>query len=183
MTPSRSVDDRRVVQLLGAAVALLAVLVVGLGVAGALAWREVGALRRATAALGERAPGDTLKEVATRQGEASRQLAATVRDAERQIAQFQRRADELRSREGGGPMVVAARAVELMQLMTDQMMRALKQATAAQDVLAKAVRPLGAQEAVAGAGADGDRGARAGRHGDPQRGRDARGDGAPHGKR
>jgi hypothetical protein len=129
--------DPRVVRLLGAIAALLGVLVLGLGIATALAWRGVAQLRGELTGR-----GDVVKELAARQQEASRQLAAMVGDARRQIAQFEARAAELRRR-GNGPLETPARMAEMQQLMVDQMNLALKQATGMQDVLAKGSRPAG----------------------------------------
>lgn len=131
-------------KLLGILVGLTAVLVAALAIGSVVAWREYRQLRSAMAlALGEQrmSGGDVVKEVSTRQQAASAQLAAMVKDSERQIAQFEKRADSIREK-GGGPIDSVEKALDITQLMVDQSLLALKQSATLQDVLAKGARPL-----------------------------------------
>ncbi len=145
----------RVTTLLTAVVALLAILVVGLAAGAALAWREVRDARRALTldgGSGGVSARDTLDEIAQRQQRISSELAAMSRDASRQIAELERRAAVLRS-QGGGPVETAKRAVEMTQLMVDEMMLQLKLMSTLDSVLEKTSRPLEAQRALLGGGA------------------------------
>jgi hypothetical protein len=140
-------DDRRVVGLLTALVALVAVLVVGVAAGGIVLWREYGRLRGAIEAAGD-GGGTSVRDLAAeathRQEQASRELAAAARDATRQIAEFERRAERLRQQPSGA-VASAARAVEATQLMADQMLLQLKLMTTLDSVLEKTARPLDAQ--------------------------------------
>jgi hypothetical protein len=147
---------RRVTRLLTILVGLTALLLVGLAAGALVAWREYRDLRgAATLAMGEGSARAVVEEVSTRQRAASKQLAAIAADAERQIAQFERRAAAIRSQDGGGPIDAAAKAMNISQLMMDQSLLALKQTAALQDVLAKSSGPLASADAVGGI-ADGD---------------------------
>ena len=155
----RPVDtQQRVIKLLTALVALMAVLVVSLGVGAVIAWREYSRLRDAShAALGDRDAAALLEEMSARQQQALERLTAMVNDAERQTAAFERRAAAIRARDDGGPIDAAAKAVDLMALMVDQSILGLKQFTAVQDALVKGAPPLGAGAAREDAtDADGD---------------------------
>lgn len=138
-------------RLLTILVGLTALLLVGLATGALVAWREYRALRgAATVAMGEGASANALlEEVSIRQRAASEQLAAMVSDAERQVAQFERRAAAIR-RKDGGPIDSAAKAMDIAQLMMDQSLLALKQTAALQDVLAKSAAPLPSADAVGG---------------------------------
>lgn len=137
--------QQRVIRLLTALVALMAVLVVSLGVGAVIAWREYSRLRDASqAALGDRDAAALLEEMSARQQQALERLTSMVKDAERQTAAFERRAAAIRQRDGGGPIDAASKAVDLMTLMVDQSILALKQITAVQDALVKGAPPLGA---------------------------------------
>lgn len=135
------------VTLLAALVALVGLLAVGLALAGALAWREYARLRDAVEAAGD-GGGAPLRDLAAeathRQEQASRELATAARDATRQIDEFERRAERLRAQQGG-PVASAARAVEMAQLMADEMLLQLKLMNTLQSVLEKTARPLDAQ--------------------------------------
>jgi len=142
--------DGRVVKLLTALVALLGLLVVGLAAGGALAWRE---LRRAERAVGLAREGggptaqDVLAEASRRQQAIAAEMGAVARDANRQIAEFERRAARLREQGGGGAVDNAKRAIEMTQLMADELLLQLKLMRGLDDALEKATRPTPQREA------------------------------------
>jgi hypothetical protein len=137
--------QQRVVRLLTTLVALAAVLVVSLGLGAALAWREYSRLRTASqAALGDRGAGAIIEEVSARQQRAVDRLDAMGRDAKRQIAVFEKRAAEIRAKDGGGPIDSAAKALDIASLMMDQSLLALKLTTAMQEAIVKGALPLDA---------------------------------------
>ena len=136
------VSQRRIERLLGALVALTAVLCAALMLGGALAWREYGHARRAAdAVVGGRGVPALVEEMAARQRRAAERLSAMGADARKQIASFEKRATEIRAK-GGGPIDSAAKALDIATLMMDQSIFALKQSAAMQDAIVMA-GPLG----------------------------------------
>lgn len=150
MEPELGARDDRVVKLLAALVALAALLVVGAATGGLLLWREYRALR---ASVREVAAGDGASlrsvavEISERQQRAAEELDRATRDASRQIRRFEERADALRAK-GGGAIAEASRAVEMTQLMTDEMILQLKLMAALHGVLEKTLRPLAPERAL-----------------------------------
>jgi hypothetical protein len=156
MERDRGPGDDRVVKLLAVLVALVAVLVLGAAAGGVALWREYRSLRAAVQAVagGE---GASLRgvavEISGRQQRAADELTQVTRDAKREIARFERRADELRG-QGGGAIAAASRAVETTQLMTDEMILQLKLMAELHAVIEKTVRPLAPERALLEGGGD-----------------------------
>lgn len=145
----RSAQDngRRIVNLLTALVALTGALAVGLAIGLFLLWREYRDLRDAAAlAAGEQGMSarEVVEEVSRRQEAFSAQLAAEGKETARQVAEFERRAADIR-KQGGGPIDSAQKAVDIAQLMMDQSLLALKQTATLHEALQKSSRPLAAQ--------------------------------------
>jgi hypothetical protein len=144
MEPTTAPADRRVVNLLGALVALVALLVVGLAAGGALLWREYARLERAVGLArddGGASLRDVLAEASRRQQAIAAEMGAVSRDSTRQIADFERRAEKLREQGTGGAIDNAKRAVEMTQLMSDELLLQLKLMRALDDAFEKATRP------------------------------------------
>lgn len=147
MERSAQNNGRRIVNLLTALVALTGALAVGLAVVLFLLWRDYRDLRHAVAfAAGEQGMSarEVVEEVSRRQEAFSAQLAAEGKETARQVAEFERRAADIR-KQGGGPIDSAQKAVDIAQLMMDQSLLALKQTATLHEVLQKSSRPLAAQ--------------------------------------
>jgi hypothetical protein len=143
----------RIVKLLTALVMLTSVLVLALAAGGALLWREYATLR---GSLEREVAREVAVEVSRRQEAISAELVSVGREATRQIARFERRAAELRI-EGGGPVDSAKRAIELTQLMADELLLQLKLMTTLEDALGNTARPLTLQRELLGSDGDGER--------------------------
>jgi hypothetical protein len=147
MALSERDEARRIVNLLTALVVLTGALAIGLAIGSVVLWREYRGLRSAVAAgVGQEGMSarSTLEEVSRRQAAFSAQLATSGKETARQVAEFERRAAEIRKK-GGGPINTASKAVEIAQLMMDQSLLALKQTATGHDVLRKISAPLAAQ--------------------------------------
>lgn len=152
-------EQRRIVTLLSILVALVALLVVGLGVAGLWAARKLERVDDALAAVG--GVREAAVELTQRQARTADALSRVARRTDAQVAELYQRAEEAKGK-GGGPIKTVEKAVTLSQLLVDLQIALMHYAADTQEALAEAMRPLPAQREATGVGGSG-------READPRR--------------
>lgn len=166
-TPSRR--DRALVPLLAAITALLAILVVGLGIGAVAAMRAIHEVHGQVAQLTGGAQGDATQKVKAlgadiveRQQLVARALASESAATEQKIETFQARLKQLYPIAQGFTRKLD-QTIGLQLLMNDQMILMNHQLAALQQTAARGLRPMDAERALtpaSGTGGSGEGGGR-----------------------